>query len=799
MRFSKVLFVLVFFAASAVTELSAVTWIDSPVNEAAGRLGAFMEGYRYRRMGYLSLISDGVDVYSITLGDNLSLGRPRVPQECTYSEDYNWSRAQKVYEYPSESGTDTLMIVESILAPGFLYSNTADVFRWQWNEQIAGQKFILPLKSGAKEFGEGNRYVRGYHGKLDDNWMLISFAGSRLPFDCPLLFIFENTPSEIEIVNHENIDVRFPDRAGKVIVMPLLGIKKSEGILKTSNLNVLVEQCSRWREIMSHYPVDCRESFAFDGEGQLLIKNEYEFISFDDAAKKTMSPVPIFTEYARKRGYAVNVEQEVIETGYPTNYGPLSYVEGTQIVYSIPDCKYVDQMLAPVKVEGNPTADRLQERLSGYLSRPPAWTWPGDHDYDPDGVMDALHNLRLLAWSTWSLPEKERKSRLKDIAEPGVDKIERSLYFFFEDPVAKRVYARDSTIFAQRGKTSYDSDWYNGFQLAGLWSYVYFGDRDKGLKLARDKWDIFTDLYNYYEIYHDWTTSCATTDPRGNLIDYDCMRNGWSGILAYARLARELGHEDQYIVARYLAAKTMVAHYVQWKLQDFIHEVTESYAPDSSAAILSFPLDEITGVDRLDSYGPPNITQPDDRHPYNLNACIPEHSLFLRDYGLKDRVAMLTGHDLEKYLPEWRNFNPFTASRPGFWSSANYAAGEYFYCIDPRLFAKSIVLNEDLDKLASYMPLDRVSGQAVEGMLVGSRPMLMLPADAVFMGNSWDERNSALSFTYKVTTENSAVEIINCERPSAITPELSYTYSEDSRTLLINPGKTGRIAVTVKF
>ena len=757
MKLSKFLLVISILSACIFGDLSAVDWIDSPVDEAAGRFGALEEGYRYRKMGYLSLISDGVDVYSITLGDNINLGRPWVPQKYTYGEDYNWSRARKVFEYSSDGGLDTLTIIESILAPGFLYSSTDDVFRWQWNEHLTGMNFILPLKSGVEEFGEGNRYVRGYHGKLDDNWMLVSFEGSGQPFDCPLLFIFENAPKEIEIFNHENLDMRFQESVGKVVVMPLLGTKKSEGIFKTQNLNVLAEQCSRWREIMSNYPVGCSESFAFDGNGKLLIKNEYEFISFNDASKKILSPMPIFAEYARERGYDVGVDQEVIETGYPTNYGPLSYVEGTELVYSIPDCKYIDQMLAPVKVEGNSTADKLQERLFEYLSKPPTWTWPGDHDYDPDGVMDALHNLRLLAWSTWSLPEKERKSRLKDIAEPGVDKVEQKLYYFFEDPVAERVYARDSTIFAQRGKTSYDSDWYNGFQLAGLWDYVYFGDRDKGLKLARDKWDIFTDLYDYMEIYHDWTTSCSTTDPRGNLIDYDCMRNGWSGILAYARLARELGHDDKYLVARYLAAKTMVAHYVQWKLQDFIYEVTASYAPDSSKSILSFNLDEITGVELLDSYGPHSINKPFDKSPYNLNACIPEHSLFLADYGLRNRVEMLSDHNLEKYVPEWRDFDPVAYSSAGHWSSANAVAGRYFYFIDPHLFAKSIVLNEDLDKLASYMPLERVSGQAVEGMLVGSRPMLILPADAVFKGNIWDENDSTMSFSLDMADENSVI------------------------------------------
>ena len=93
-------------------------------------------------------------------------------------------------------------------------------------------------------------------------------------------------------------------------------------------------------------------------------------------------------------------------------------------------------------------------------------------------------------------------------------------------------------MFAVRGPVSYDADWYNGFELAGLWAWRYFGDRREGLALARKHWNLWTGLRDYYEIYHDWAVCNSLSDPRGNLLDFDCMRNCWAGLLAYARLAR---------------------------------------------------------------------------------------------------------------------------------------------------------------------------------------------------------------------------------------------------------------------
>jgi len=800
-------------------------WHPAVVDEMAGRYGAFMEGYRYRKLGHLALISDGLDVYSITFGENIFLGRPHLPSAYSYKESFNWVGVERSFDFKDKDGRDQrLQVYESLLAPGFLYRTSQSVFRWCWHEQIPGKGLVLPLASGIVCREEGERYLAGLHGPLSSPWMLVSFRGSRQPHDCPLLFIFERAPREIEVVTHEFLDIRFSGPAGKIIVMPLYGVRKMGPIRRSSPQYIgqnrvpenksktwadltsagVAEKCARWRERLLHYPVGCSEEYRFSANGDsLTVRNSYSFVSFEDAAGPPLSPLPPMLNAARLTGYPVRVEEPLVEAGYPTNYGPLDYVRGETATYTIPACLYVDRTLAPVRVKGVEGIGKIEEALAAYIARP-GWLWPGDHDYFLDDVMDTLHNLRLLAWATWSLPEPGRRRAIEQLARPGLSRLgdENNRYFFFEDPVAGAAYARDSTIFAQRGKTSYDSDWYNGFQLAGFWAYRYFGDRKHGLRLARKHWHEISGLYKYMEIYHDWALCCSVTDPRGNLTDYDCMRNGWSGILAYARLARDLGRHEEYSRARYLASKNMVSHYTQWTLQDFFYDWAASYAPDSGKGYLRHAREEITGIERIDGYGSLDLVAPDDRSPYNLSANIPEHSLLLSDFGLRDKVALLTHDLMPKHIPDWADFDPYASrGRPGSWGAANAAGARYFYFIDPHLFVRAINLNEPLEKLLSYRRLEWLSGQAIEAMLVGSRPMLVVPTDVEFYGNLWDEKERSLTFTLGTGGEErrSVVEIRNCPEIREISPAVLYDYDPAARKALLRLKISAKTSTRVSF
>ena len=786
---------------------SSAQWYPAVVDKMAGRYGAFMEGYRYRKLGHLTLISDGVDVYSMTMGDNIFLGRPYLPNSYCCEESFNWLGVKRKFSFKNKAGGEQwLRIYESLAAPGFLYETNQQVFRWCFMEQLTGHGFILPLESGAFCRPEGRRYLEGLEGPLASPWLLVTFTGSNHPHDCPLLFIFEHSPVEIELVTHEFLDIRFGGPAGKIMVMPLYGLIKIEhektAAWFESVPKEVVEQCDRWSRIMQHYPVGCSEQYRFSSDSEkLTIRNTYEFVSFESAKGPKLSSVPPFVNTARLTGYPVETEGTVVETGYPTYYGPLDYVEGETLTYTIPACSYVDRTLAPVRVKGVEGIREIEDALAAYIARP-LWLWPGDHDYYPDDVMDTMHNLRLLAWATWSLPESKRRRAIKQLAEPGLDRIDENVYFFFEDPVAGATYARDSTIFAQRGKTSYDSDWYNGFQLAGLWAYRYFGDREKGLELARQHWPLWTALRNYMEIYHDWAICCNVVDPRGNLTDFDCMRNGWSGLLAYARLARDLGHLDQYRQTKFLASKTMVAHYVQWTLHEFLYDYAAAYAPDSSKRYLKHAKEDITGISHLNTYGPFGCIRPDNTGPYNLNANIPEHSLLLKDFGLQERVAHLTYDLMPEHIPDWAGLDPYAyKGRPGHWGAANAAGGRYFYFIDPHLFVRAINFNEPLEKLLSYRKLEWLSGQALEAMLVGSRPMLVVPTDVEFFGNLWNEKDRSLTFTLGAAgaEKQAEVEIRNCPEIRNISPEVPYDYYPQTRKALLRLNVSGTTETRVSF
>ncbi|MEA1997417.1 MAG: hypothetical protein U9N45_07245, partial [Gemmatimonadota bacterium] len=162
--FIRVLFIL--FLAVETTAAGA-DWRPGVVDSMAGRFGAFMEGCRYRRLGYLSLISDGPDLYSITMGQNLHLGRPWLPGSYTYKEKYTWTGAERSWSFESEKGGEGFIkVYESLLAPGFLYEMSEKTFRWLFEEQKTGQGFILPLESGVVCRSEGERYISAHHGPM---------------------------------------------------------------------------------------------------------------------------------------------------------------------------------------------------------------------------------------------------------------------------------------------------------------------------------------------------------------------------------------------------------------------------------------------------------------------------------------------------------------------------------------------------------------------------------------------------------------------------------------------------------
>lgn len=800
----RILIPLLLSLAVSVHECRAETpvWKAFPVDSLAGRFGEFMEGYRYRKLGYLTLISDGADVYSITMGRNLHLGRPNLPREYHYSESFDWTAASRLWRWRSNRGEmDSLTVRESLLAPGFLYETSSKSFRWSWNENSKARGFILPLASGARFFGEGEPYEAARLGALSANWILMTFSGSGQPLDCPLLFVFEKAPTGMRIVTHEFCDIGFEEPAGKVVVMPLFGVRKFDPEIsagwRESVPADLVRACDEWAARSAHYPVGCRMEYSIDGDS-LRVRESFEYVSFDGVSSPPPAPIAPFIRLAQLDGYPVGIRGKIVGSGYPTHYGPLDWVEGGRIDYCIPLCPYVDKTVMPVALRGVPGQKRLEERMASYLSAPDM-VWPGDEDYRPDDLMDTMHNLRLLARAAWTLPERRRRDALQSLARPGLDRIGQTPFSRFLDPVAGRNYLRDSTVFAIRGPVSYDADWYNGFQLAGLWAWRYFGDRREGLALARGHWDLWTGLRDYMEIYHDWAVCASMSDPRGNLLDFDCMRNGWAGLLAYARLARELGEKELYERTMFLVSRMMLAHYAQWSLGGYLYDQAAAFSPDSGRGILAWPRGDILGVDCLDTYGPHQYMFPDDDSPYCLSANIPEHALFLADFGLTGRVRHLVCELVPRHHPDWHAFDPerFNDLYPvetDAWWQANAAAARYFYFLDPLLFSRSMNFHEPLDTLLGYRRLDWLSGQSVEAMITGSRPMLVAPVELEFRGNVWDESTRSLQFTLEGKGP-ARLEIRNCDRPLRIRPDVAVDYDPERRIarFILEPGKVGSV------
>jgi len=218
-----------------------------------------------------------------------------------------WEYVQGVYEL--DSGQAVLTV--NRLSPAVLLDSPAQSVGFDFAVKPRYMAYVSGGKIVTKSAEEG---LDSDGSKLDEPWILLWFGAGAprrahiKPFDVEdeqgvsKLRLQRNQPDELDLPillrlehqlefaglnNSGEFVLRFGESVGKVALMPLMGAKivaPGESKKWMGNLpDEAVAQCRRWSRALRDYPLSAEESFQADlQKGQVRIKQDFEWISFDD-------------------------------------------------------------------------------------------------------------------------------------------------------------------------------------------------------------------------------------------------------------------------------------------------------------------------------------------------------------------------------------------------------------------------------------------------------------------------------------------------------------------------------------
>ncbi|HUU42219.1 MAG TPA: hypothetical protein VMX57_00480, partial [Planctomycetota bacterium] len=563
-------------------------WTPGVSKTSIGRFGGMRDDMIPHDSGYLVASATATDVYlDIDYGVTVDLGHLQVPPDHSVKTATDW--VSKRYTFSHADGTPHSVVTRSLLFPGFHHRVRNGCFEYYWRiKNFGATDLFLPLAGGVRHVPGTDGYDRTRDGELAKPWVLFTFSTSDMPFDFPMMLTFDEKPERVEVWTHEYVKVRFGKKSATVVQVHPFGAERLDKKTTASWADALpddvVRKCDFWSAAALAYPVACREDFRIDEKaGVVRIRNTCRYLESRSAWKVKplhLAPLPPVLAGARRDGYPVTVRGKLIEDVCPTLLGPYVAVKGKSIEYAIPLSRFRDVTLSPVRTKGNAAADDLTARLTRYLESGDYMTFGGDDHYDPACSLDSLHDLRILAWSTWSV-DSDKRARAFKLLTRGLDDFNDDAFLEFTTPVTGVKWVRHRTIFDYRGVIDYDMEWYNGMNLAGLWAYDYYGPEGEGLALAKKHWPLVRKIFNYFPAYTDWALQAAWTCCRGEGCWLDGINYSYEGVLCYADLARKLGKHNDAAWGDYLAAKMEAFLWQAWRSASYVKRF---FRPETEAS-----------------------------------------------------------------------------------------------------------------------------------------------------------------------------------------------------------------------
>jgi len=489
----------------------------------------------------------------------------------------------------------------------------------------------------------------------------------------PAVLACSEPVKRLTVVTHEHMEVEFDSDTARVIWVPLFGESDLPTIFRTAEL---------WQRLAAAPPVECEEHYELRGS-RVCIRQE--FFS-PDGGPSALAPLPPVAALLGRRG-----DLQLLPDGTDmcrTLLGPYRVVEGSSFEWSI-DTRWTQAKVVPRrKVEGALAA--------GLSPIPEELVYAGDATWEPGTPMDQCLALRVWGQLAGVMPT-DLWEKLKPALTPPTPEQFRSSLMIITEPFTGQQWAKDARLFPHRGDISYDSDWYNGLTLSGMWRGMRCADGDIARAcraLARACKYERRLLYNYMWIFHDWALCCSWTDPRGETWNLDCSHNGLEGVLAEFHMRKDEGDEAGAEEALYLAAKMGVAFVAAFRLADWCRQV---------GFVRSDAGDPHLGIADLREWRGAVIDGPSTKRPYGLAGNFPEFACLLRMHGPMERfrqVAELWKLCYPERYEDWEIFytgGTRTAAKTLRQEEREQAA--VMYHVAPEIALRLWILREDPDEV----------------------------------------------------------------------------------------------------
>ncbi|MBA3709929.1 MAG: hypothetical protein H0W83_14055 [Planctomycetes bacterium] len=497
------------------TGLSATT--------SVGRFGRFTEDAGNRTVGLNTCVANDVAIH--TLGRYAKLiGEPAVgPKVTTTIIANDW--CGRTIALKTRGETQRIDLRTSLPGPMF----TTPGKRWGFDWAV-GASFtdIESLPDG--------KMLHAWGTIVKPPQVLLCHHG-----ETPCLVLTSKRATSLEVITHEHWWFTFAGAGARIMIVPLINVADAP---RTKEL------VSLWLDLLARPPVTVREEFAFHDDELTIVAHA------EDAAGRPVKACPV----APMAALLGDGPFQRLQSGVPllTTYnGPYTVIPGATRCTRTIRMEWLKAHLAYTRPVQGPLSPLPHELV-----------YAGDISWDESYPMDALLSLRVWAPLAGVIPKPMWEAVKARVTMPTPSSFRKTMQRYVE-PSVKRAWLKDKTLFGQWGEVSYDTDWYTGLTLSGMWLSATCADPKisqaaqklyKGLKDARDE------MIGYCRIFSDWAFDGAFTDPRGEGYDYDCSHNGIEGILAEAKMRASEGDVAGRDFCYYIAARFAVCFLAAYPL-----------------------------------------------------------------------------------------------------------------------------------------------------------------------------------------------------------------------------------------
>ena len=516
---------------------------------------------------------------------------------------------------------------------GYRYSWGDDGFDLYLKSTLPGALFVTHRETLSFRFAMDNGVPKGTAIETGETFLAAwsqFHTGRVLLLDnwgIPTLIVSSIPVVSQKWTSHDCLDLTFAAPQARVLFVPLL---------RREDAPQNAQEAAVWIQLAEHPPLSANEEFSIEGAG-VIIRQTFSGL---DGETPVLSPLPPASHFSPLE---TRPTARTLVHGF---FGPYQVVEGNSHETRIP-LDWTRVRMEPRKTVQDVDLNSIPHELA----------YAGDVTWEPGTALDQLLSLRIWAPLAAICPPRLWENLRPQLTPPTADKLRESLTIIRE-PVSGRSWSKEAKLFEVAGDICYDSDWYNGFELSGIWRATQCADEEIAAKakvLAANAVKERELLANYFTIFHDWELGAAWSSPRGQGWNCDCSHNGLEGILAESHLRRSEGNAAGADFLLYLAAKTastlMAAeHMIDYQVDigyvrngspcNFVVE------PDGSADPTEWlhgtPGGEPTfGMDGIFSGQGASAQCARSKNPYILAPHFPEFNALQKRYGFHERYQLV--------------------------------------------------------------------------------------------------------------------------------------------------------------